>query len=181
MTTHVVQRCPSCGVEHEGLQVGACEACSAPLRYWCPRHGRETGWLASSACPRCAEEAAGIRVAAPPIAPRVEAAAPPEPAVPVTPAPVPTLPVVPEQPPGFFGRLMVMVFMMGISTFVGGSVFVGVGLVGLVLGLLSGLEAFRITAAAGAVLGALFGLFACVCYALEQRAERRASAPGARA
>jgi hypothetical protein len=179
--SRVVQRCPSCGVEHDATDAAACEACGTLLRAWCPLHGRETGWLASSACPRCAEAAAGIRVAAPPVAPRVEAAAAPEPAVPVTPAPVPTLPVVPEPPAGFFGRLMVMVFIMGISTFVAGSVFVGIGLVGLVLGLLSGVEAFRMTAAVGAVLCALFGLVACVNYASEQRARRRAALPGPRA
>jgi hypothetical protein len=106
----------------------------------------------------------------------VEAATAPEPAAAL--APAPALPVVPEQPPGFFGRLMVMVFMMVISTFVGGSVFVGIGLMGLLLGLLGGLEAFRMTAAVGAVLGALFGLFACVSYVSEQRTKRRAYIPG---
>jgi hypothetical protein len=73
--THVVERCPSCGVEHEGLRVGACEACQAPLRYWCRRHGRDTGWLQDPACPRCVEEAALPR----PLAPVVPA----EPAIPL--------------------------------------------------------------------------------------------------
>lgn len=177
----VVQRCPSCGVEHDAADAAACEACGTPLRAWCPRHGRETGWLASSACPRCAEEAAGIRVAAPPRPLRVEAAAAPEPAAAPMPAPAPAAPAapaVPEPPPGFFGRLMVMVFIMVISTFVAGVVFVGIGLAGLGLGLLHGVEAFRITAALGAVLGALFGVVTCVSYASEQRAARRASVPG---
>ncbi|HEV3049422.1 MAG TPA: hypothetical protein VGX50_03900 [Longimicrobium sp.] len=73
--THVVERCPSCGVEHEGAQVGACEACQAPLRYWCRRHGRDAGWLEAAACPRCVEEAALPR----PLAPVVPA----EPAIPL--------------------------------------------------------------------------------------------------
>jgi hypothetical protein len=62
--THVVERCPSCGVEHDVSVAGACEACHEPLRYWCRRHGRDAGWLAGPACPRCAEEAARPRPAA---------------------------------------------------------------------------------------------------------------------
>jgi hypothetical protein len=56
--THVVERCPDCGVEHDVSPAGACEACHEPLRYWCRRHGRDAGWLAGPDCPRCAEEAA---------------------------------------------------------------------------------------------------------------------------
>jgi hypothetical protein len=67
--THVVERCPSCGVEHEGLQASVCEACHAPLRYWCRRHGRDAGWLQDPACPRCVQEAALPR----PLAPAVSA------------------------------------------------------------------------------------------------------------
>lgn len=56
--THVVERCPSCGVEHETPGDGTCEACGTPLRAWCRTHSRETGWLKGSACDRCAEEEA---------------------------------------------------------------------------------------------------------------------------
>jgi rRNA maturation protein Nop10 len=55
--THVVERCPNCGVEHD-VSAAACEACHQPLRYWCRRHGRDAGWLAGPDCPRCAEDAA---------------------------------------------------------------------------------------------------------------------------
>ena len=66
--THVVERCPSCGVEHDIDRADACEACHTPLRPWCRRHGREIGWLDGPACPRCAEEAAR-RPASPPATP----------------------------------------------------------------------------------------------------------------
>ncbi|HEX6371904.1 MAG TPA: hypothetical protein VF006_23475 [Longimicrobium sp.] len=56
-TRHVVDRCPSCGVEHE-VRAHACEACDTPLRAWCRVHGGETGWLDGPACTRCAEDAA---------------------------------------------------------------------------------------------------------------------------
>lgn len=56
-TRHVVDRCPSCGVEHD-VRVDACEACDTPLRPWCRVHGVEMGWLDGPACPRCAEDAA---------------------------------------------------------------------------------------------------------------------------
>jgi hypothetical protein len=55
---HVVERCPSCGVEHEAPGDGTCEACGTVLRHWCRAHGPETGWLDAPACSRCAEEAA---------------------------------------------------------------------------------------------------------------------------
>lgn len=56
-TRHVVDRCPSCGVEHD-VRVHACEACDTPLRPWCRVHGGEMGWLDGPSCPRCAEVAA---------------------------------------------------------------------------------------------------------------------------
>lgn len=88
----VVERCPSCGVEHDVSDGGQCEACHAPLRYWCRRHGRETGWLAAAACPRCAAEA--VRAAPAPPQPAAPAPAPAAPARPPRPAPrfVPTPP-----------------------------------------------------------------------------------------
>lgn len=55
---HVVERCPSCGVEHDLSGASECEACGTRLRLWCRRHGGEMGWLAAPVCPRCADEAA---------------------------------------------------------------------------------------------------------------------------
>lgn len=72
--SHVVQRCPSCGVEHEAAGIDACEACGTALRAWCQRHGRESGWLDGPDCPQCVEEAARPRPAP---APRVPPPAPP--------------------------------------------------------------------------------------------------------
>jgi hypothetical protein len=54
----VVERCPTCGVEHETPGDGTCEACGAPLRAWCRTHSREIGWLDGSTCLRCDEEEA---------------------------------------------------------------------------------------------------------------------------
>jgi hypothetical protein len=68
--THVVERCPSCGVEHDVSADSLCEACDTPLRLWCSRHGRETGWLEAAGCPRCAEELARPPAASPPPSPR---------------------------------------------------------------------------------------------------------------
>lgn len=67
---NVVERCPSCGVEHDVSADSACEACHTPLRLWCSRHGQESGWLDGPSCPRCAEEAARPSAAAPPPSPR---------------------------------------------------------------------------------------------------------------
>jgi hypothetical protein len=84
---HVVDRCPSCGVEHD-VRVDACEACHTPLRYWCRAHGHETGWLKGPACARCAEEAA-----------RAPAPAPPPTRAPVRPTPGPKTPPAPAPAP----------------------------------------------------------------------------------
>ena len=66
---HVVDRCPSCGVEH-GVPMRECEACDTPLRPWCRVHGREIGWLDGPRCLRCAQEEARRtpRTAAPSLA-----------------------------------------------------------------------------------------------------------------
>jgi hypothetical protein len=75
-TRHVVDRCPSCGVEHD-VRVHACEACDTPLRPWCRVHGGEMGWLDGPACPRCAEDAARPVRTAPAVAAQVlDASAP---------------------------------------------------------------------------------------------------------
>jgi hypothetical protein len=101
--TRVIERCPSCGVEHETPVVGGCEACGTALRHWCRTHSREIGWLGSPACERCAQEARRptprpprrsriapfaargvrrhLRLAVPPRAPELPASAPPDPAV----------------------------------------------------------------------------------------------------
>ena len=111
--TRIVERCPSCGVEHDVAEVGECEACGSPLRYWCRTHSREIGWLEGADCPRCPPGTARVkpRPAAPPstrpAAPAVPratatAAAPPPPAAPPitarTPPPVP-LPAAPSPAP----------------------------------------------------------------------------------
>jgi hypothetical protein len=51
----VVERCATCGVEHEA-RADECEACGGALRYWCRAHSRELGWLESAACRGCVEE-----------------------------------------------------------------------------------------------------------------------------
>lgn len=84
-TRHVVERCPSCGVEHDVSADSLCEACDTPLRAWCRAHSRETGWLDGPACARCAKEDAPRPAAAPPTASLPAAAVP---AV-VRPAPAP--------------------------------------------------------------------------------------------
>jgi hypothetical protein len=88
---HVVERCPSCGVEHEAPGDGRCEACGEALRPWCRRHGRDIGWLREPACPRCAAEAAHPAPAPrPPVRPApVRAPVPPRPEAPVRPPPPP--------------------------------------------------------------------------------------------
>jgi hypothetical protein len=105
--TRIVERCPSCGVEHDVAEVGECEACGTALRYWCRTHSREIGWLDGTECPRCPPGTARIKPRAvapapppPPVAPRVtaKAAAPPPPAIIVTPAPLPAVPVTPVAP-----------------------------------------------------------------------------------
>jgi hypothetical protein len=53
-----VERCPSCGVEHDVSADSICGACDTPLRAWCRAHSREAGWLDGPACDRCAKEAA---------------------------------------------------------------------------------------------------------------------------
>lgn len=83
--SQVVERCPSCGVEHESGG-GCCEACGAALRPWCRRHGRETGWLPGPDCPRCAQEAAR------PPAARARATAPAPPPSAATSGPFPPEP-----------------------------------------------------------------------------------------
>jgi hypothetical protein len=115
--THVVERCPSCGLEHDVSEAGACEACQAPLRYWCRRHGRDAGWLAGADCPRCAEEAARP---APPLRPAPGVAAgrtvlrglgpPPADAEVPAPAPPPPGPWHRENPAGaLIGGLLMLV------------------------------------------------------------------------
>ncbi len=53
--TRVIQRCCTCGLEHDD-PVSECEACLGALRYWCRAHSGEIGWLDGAACRRCAEE-----------------------------------------------------------------------------------------------------------------------------
>lgn len=79
--THLVERCPSCGVEHDH-RVHECEACGSAVRHWCRKHSREIGWLETDWCIRCAaDEARRMGLPAP-------TAPPPRPAPP--PPPLPT-------------------------------------------------------------------------------------------
>jgi hypothetical protein len=129
---HVVERCPSCGVEHDVSHAGACEACHAPLRYWCRRHGRETGWLDAPACPRCAEEAVRSRPRPVPLTeipePRVlRGLGPPgDVAKPATAPPVDGRPVteVRDPPEQFVGAVLLL--LLGLA---------GGGLAGIVAGI----------------------------------------------
>lgn len=57
--TRVIQRCSTCGLEHDD-PVGECEACLGALRYWCRAHSGEIGWLDGAACRRCAEDKARL-------------------------------------------------------------------------------------------------------------------------
>jgi hypothetical protein len=68
----IVERCPSCGVEHDH-EVHECEACGSAVRYWCRTHSRQNGWLAGPACLHCDEEAA---LPSPTLAARPRAASP---------------------------------------------------------------------------------------------------------
>jgi hypothetical protein len=79
----VIERCPNCGVEHDNPVGGECEVCGTQLRYWCRVHGPEIGFMDTTACPRCAAEAA--RPTPPPRAP-----APPPSSAPRRPTPAPT-------------------------------------------------------------------------------------------
>lgn len=103
----VIERCPNCGVEHDVAEVGECEACGSPLRYWCRTHSREFGWLESAECPRCPPGTARIKPRPapppPPPAPRATAAAtapPPAASSPVVtpPAPMPAPAPAPAAP-----------------------------------------------------------------------------------
>jgi hypothetical protein len=69
----VVERCPSCGVEHDH-PVYECEACGSAVRLWCRTHSREIGWLEGDVCPRCPPTAPRPRLAPPPPPPAVTSA-----------------------------------------------------------------------------------------------------------
>jgi hypothetical protein len=159
VAVHVVGRCPSCGVEHESGG-GDCEACGTPLRSWCRRHGRDVGWLAVSACPRCDEEAA--RPLAAPRARVAPSAAPP--------------PATPERPSSWPGGRSPREILRGaarepppepapkdvqdLSYEVGGAL--GLGCVGWIAGMFLGVLASVVTGAdvllTGRIGGLLFGL-----------------------
>ena len=63
--TRVIERCPSCGVEHE-VRADECEACGSALRWWCRAHSREIGWLETAECHRCTQAVARPRRGAKP-------------------------------------------------------------------------------------------------------------------
>ena len=105
--TRIVERCPSCGVEHDIAEVGECEACGSPLRFWCRTHSREIGWLDGADCPRCPPGTARVKprpTPAPPPSTRPAAPAAPRAtataaATAATPAPAPATPVTARTPP----------------------------------------------------------------------------------
>lgn len=128
-TRHVVERCPCCGVEHDTSADTLCEACDTPLRAWCRAHSRETGWLDSAACPRCAEEARPARTA-----PSVAMPCP-APSLPSSVAPLPHSPApgaapvaaergTPPAPMQLREHLVVMLLMMLVTA--GGGTLAGV-------------------------------------------------------
>lgn len=100
MSRHVIERCPSCGLEHDE-RADECQACHTALRYWCRAHSREVGWLERAECRRCAEDEARRRPRASEKAVPLRAAAP-APATPPAPrtvtAPPPVLPGPPGEP-----------------------------------------------------------------------------------
>jgi hypothetical protein len=171
---NVVARCPRCGVEHDETANSICDACDTPLRAWCSRHGRETGWLASSACPRCAEETARP-------SPTRRAATLPCPDVSHTLAPAASIsapasaglsPVekvaadaaAPTKPTNLAGHLFVMLLIMLMTT--GGSTLLGVigGFVYVFLGYGATPGTPLRFALVGAVVGLAAGGYACWDY-----------------
>lgn len=173
---HVVERCPSCGVEHEAAG-GCCEACGTPLRPWCRRHGREAGWLPGPHCPRCAEEAAR-----PPVAARARATAP---------APAPDRPASSSWPGGRSPREIlrggpprterptpVPEAQQSIPYAIGEVLGVGIvgWITGAVLGLMAGLVTVGDAILVGRLGGQLFGLAGLVVgtiIVIAKRASRR--------
>ena len=86
--TRVIERCATCGVEHE-VRVDECEACGGALRWWCRTHSSQIGWLESAECRRCVEEKARPVPRPRPAPPRAPATRPVAPVPPRLVAPVP--------------------------------------------------------------------------------------------
>lgn len=169
-TRHVVERCPRCGVEHEGPTRGACEACDTPLRLWCGRHGREAGWLDGPSCPRCAEEAARPPRPAPARAPVLDSVAPA--AVPVqveaAPAEVAVDAARPARQPEGGVMFMILFFTVAAGAF-GGMVLS----TPFVFGSEIHLDTLVKFLVGGGMLGLLFGVYSCRLYVHELRAKAR--------
>ncbi|HEX5872230.1 MAG TPA: hypothetical protein VFY65_17500 [Longimicrobium sp.] len=171
-TRHVVDRCPSCGVEHD-VRVHACEACDTPLRPWCRVHGGEMGWLDGPACPRCAEAAAPPPRPAPAVpAPVIDAPILDE----ILPAAVPALTEAPPavvaagakspQRPDAGVMFMILFFTVAAGAF-GGMVLSAP----FVFGTAIHLDTMLMFIVAGGVLGVLFGVYCCRLYLAEIRAK----------
>lgn len=174
-TRHVVDRCPSCGVEHD-LRVQECEACDTPLRSWCRVHGEEIGWLDGPGCDRCAEDAARRerRTTAPSLA--MPCPAPALFTTAASPAPAPGSGATPlddivanassPRPIPLHIHLTVMFLKLLLFT---GSVTI-VSVVAAFLYLLSGRGILPDTAlhfaTYGAIFGFVMGIVACVQYAI---------------
>jgi hypothetical protein len=176
----IIERCPSCGVEHDE-PTHECEACGSPVRFWCRTHSREIGWLESDVCPRCPPGAARPRPPkpAPPPAvaptpapsadgasrpylrfePKPPAASPPAaPVAPAAPAPAPEAPSAPEKArPNRRG--------MGVRLFEALLTVLQTGIVGVLVGVAyGGIAAYRVgaevplEAAIGGAKGGMAGL-----------------------
>jgi hypothetical protein len=172
----IVERCPSCGVEHDH-RVDECEACGNAVRYWCRTHSREVGWLAGPACLRCDEEEARRAPRPRPTRAPPPSTLPPYPRFPPTPA----APVVPpprpakadELPRGLVERLFDSLLTATLT-----------GIVGVLLGVVAGaVQGYRIgadipaTAMGWGVMGGVGGLLLGACIAAATFS--RSNAPGA--
>jgi hypothetical protein len=180
-TRHVVDRCPSCGVEHD-VRARECEACDTPLRAWCRVHGREIGWLDGPRCRRCAQEAVRGTRRAPSLAMPCPAPAPfttaPAPAPATAAGVAPPDGVVadaarprPLRPGEHFGVMFLMLLLSTASVTLA-------AVVAAFLYLLSGRGTLPDTAlrfaTVGAVVGLGFGMLICVHYAISLRTPPRA-------
>jgi hypothetical protein len=180
---HVVDRCPSCGVEHE-VRTHACEACDTPLRAWCRMHSHETGWLEGPGCRRCAQEAARRtrRTTAPSLAMPCPAPAPfttaasPTPASGAGAASLDDIVANASRPRPIPPHIHLAVMFLMLLLFTGS--FTLVSVVAAFLYLLSGRGILPDTALYFATYGAIFGLIigvvACVQYVIQFPTPHRA-------
>lgn len=178
--SHVVERCPACGMEHQQAVGGRCEACGAALRRWCRVHGHEAGWLNSGACPRCAQEAPRS-TALPPV--HAPVAGPAAAAGQVIPADAPraagaTGVARRDVDYGPAGQGCVVLYLLLAATVGGGAVTV---VLTSPLALVVDLAVMQWIGVGGAILGFFFGAWCAAVAVREMRQvarQRNASAPG---